>query len=192
MIRLFVGLDLPPDLAERLSQLAAGLPGARRIEPENLHLTLRFIGEIDEAAAAELDLALTRLHAAPFRLSLAGLGLFGDRRHAHTLWRGLAPSPALRQLANRIEATATRLGLPGEARRFAPHITLARLRATPPERLQRALAAAPPPETLAVEAFTLFQSHLSPHGAQYQRLVSYPLSAPESAPGGLSGAGAFE
>ncbi|MFD2232495.1 RNA 2',3'-cyclic phosphodiesterase [Phaeospirillum tilakii] len=192
MIRLFVGLDLPGDLAERLAGLTAGLPGARRIEPENLHLTLRFVGEIDEATAADLDLALTRVEAAPFTLTLTELGLFGDRHRARTLWRGVEASPPLRRLAGRIEAAATRVGLAAETRRFTPHITLARLDSVRPERLQRALAVPPPPETLAVEAFTLFQSHLSPHGAQYERLVSYPLTAAGSVPGGLSGGGAFE
>jgi len=192
MIRLFVGLDLPPALAERLAGLAAGLPGARRIEPENLHLTLRFIGECDEATAADLDLALTRIEAAPFPLTLTELGLFGDRRRAHTLWRGLAPSPALHQLAHRIETAVVRLGLPAEPRRFTPHITLARLSSTSPNRLQCALALPLPPETLTVESFTLFQSHLSPRGAQYERLVHYPLNGSLSAPGRLSGAATIE
>lgn len=192
MIRLFVGLDLPPDLAERLTAGSNGVPGARWIEPANLHLTLRFAGEIDETIAEDLHDALGRIEQAPFSLTLAGLGVFGSRRRAHALWRGVERSDALDLLARRVEAAAVRAGLPPEPRRFVPHITLARLSAdAAPERVQRWLEGPPPPETLAVERFTLFQSRLRHGGSDYDRLTTYALGTGNAARGGLSDADAF-
>ncbi|SEH52435.1 RNA 2',3'-cyclic phosphodiesterase [Magnetospirillum fulvum] len=192
MIRLFVGLDLPPDLAERLTASNGGVPGARWIEPRNLHLTLRFAGEIDETSAEDLHDALCRVEQAPFTLTLGGLGLFGSRRRAHALWRGIERSEALDLLARRVEAASIRAGLPPEPRRFVPHITLARLSAgATPERVQRWLETLPPPETLAVDRFTLFQSRLGQGGAEYDRLTTYALGTGNAVRGGLSDADAF-
>jgi len=172
VIRLFVGLDLPPDLAERLTAGNGGVPGARWIEPRNLHLTLRFAGEIDETRAEDWHEALSRIEQAPFSLTLAGLGLFGSRRRAHALWRGIERSEALDLLARRVETAAVRAGLP-------------------PERVQRWLETLPPPETLAVDRFTLFQSRLGQGGAEYDRLTTYALETGNAVRGGLSDADAF-
>lgn len=192
MIRLFVGLDLPPDLADRLTAGGCGVPGAKWIEPRNLHLTLRFAGEIDETSAEDWHDALGRIEQARFTLTLAGRGVFGSRRRAHALWRGIERSDALDQLARRVETAAIRAGLPPDPRRFVPHITLARLGAgTPPERVQRWLETIPPPETLAVDRFTLFQSRLGQEGSEYGRLTTYALGTGNAVRGGLSDADAF-
>src|SRR5260221_6025645 len=127
MLRLFVGIEFPPELKLRLSLLETALPGARWIDPGNLHLTLRFIGEITEDIAADVDEALAQLRARRFSLQLAGTGVFGGNR-PHTLCVGVERDPDLVRLRDKIEQALIRVGLAPEQRRFAPHVTLARLR----------------------------------------------------------------
>lgn len=177
MIRLFTAIELPAELAERLAAQGVGLPGARWVAAHNLHLTLRFIGEVDEAAAEEIHAQLLAVTAPPFTLTLAGLGLFGDRHRAHTLWQGVERSAALALLAGRVDAAVVRAGLPPEPRKFAPHISLARIKDSPPGRIQAFIAAAPShrAETVAVDGFALFRSILGRHGPEYDVLERYPL-----------------
>lgn len=177
MIRLFVGLDLPPDLAETLAGLGCGLPGARWVPARNLHLTLRFIGEIDEAAAEEIHHQLARVAAESFALTVAGLGLFGDSRHAHTLWAGIERSEPLARLAGRVDAAVVRAGQKPEPRRFTPHVSLARLKGCDPAQIQAFIAGAPMvrAEAVPVGDFVLFRSVLGRGGPEYDVLERYPL-----------------
>src|ERR1700693_6334684 len=99
MLRLFVGIGLPPDLKLRISLLCTGVPEARWVDAGNFHLTLRFIGEVDEGVASDIDAALLRLRARRFDLALAGVGSFGDRM----LWVGGDKRPALHHLRNKID-----------------------------------------------------------------------------------------
>src|SRR5579862_1260967 len=127
MLRLFVGIGFPPELKLQLSLLCSGIPNARWVDPGNLHLTLRFIGEISEGRAADVDEALAELTARRFTLQLAGTGVFGGAR-PHALWVGVERSPELVKLRDKIEQALIRIGLMPEPRKFAPHVTLARLR----------------------------------------------------------------
>src|SRR6185503_8419300 len=102
MLRLFVGIDFPPELKLRLSLLCTGVPGARWVDPGNFHLTLRFIGEITEGIAADVDEALARIKAPRFTLLLAGTGVFGGNR-PRALWVGIERNPELVKLRDRIE-----------------------------------------------------------------------------------------
>src|SRR5207248_8222181 len=113
MLRLFVGIGFPPELKLRLSLLCSGLPGAKWVDPGNLHLTLRFIGEIAEDVAADVDEALARLKAHPFTLQLAGTGIFGGNK-PRALWVGVARDPALVSLRDKIEQALIRTGLEPE------------------------------------------------------------------------------
>lgn len=179
MIRLFVALDFPIDVRERLAGLGGGVPGARWTDAENLHLTLSFIGEVPEDRAADLSVELAAVRGAPFDLTLDGVGSFGSGRGARVLWAGVSPSEALSQLQGRIESAITRLGLPVDGRRFTPHVTLARLSRAPTERVGRFLAerglfrAGPFP----IDHFTLYQSLRGKEAAVYRPLRVYPLSA---------------
>ncbi|EME69386.1 2'-5' RNA ligase [Paramagnetospirillum caucaseum] len=177
MIRLFVGIGFDDDLTARIAALQQGLPGARWIAPANLHLTLRFIGEVDEEVAEEIHHGLKTLAEPPFALTLSGLGLFGDRHQAHTLWLGVERSAALSRLAARVDGAVVQAGGRPEPRRFNPHVTLARLKDTPPGRIQDFMDATGPfrEDHLAVERFTLFRSTLGRQGAQYDALEHYPL-----------------
>lgn len=177
MIRLFVALDFPEEVRQRLAGLGGGVPGARWTEAENLHLTLRFIGEVPEDQAAEIDDALSQVSAPAFDLVLDGVGVFGSSRNARILWAGVERSDALSHLQSKVESALVRCGLPAEERKFSPHITLARLKDAPKDRIgrfieERGLFRAGP---IRMEHFTLYRSHLGKGAAVYEALREYPL-----------------
>jgi len=177
MLRLFVGIEFPPELKLELSLLCSGVPGARWVDPGNLHLTLRFIGEITEDLAADVDEALAELKARRFTLQLAGTGVFGGNK-PHALWVGVERHPDLVRLRDKIEQALIRTGLAPEQRRFAPHVTLARLRDPVLDALGHFLAthaqfrAAP----LPVEHFSLIASFPTKAGSVYEDQADYPLT----------------
>src|SRR5712692_4349502 len=140
MLRLFVGIEFPPELKLGLSLLETAIPGARWVDAGNLHLTLRFIGEIPEDLAADVDEALARLKPRRFTLQLAGAGIFGGNK-PHAVWVGVERHPDLVRLRDKIEQALIRTGLAPEQRRFAPHVTLARLRDPALDQLGHFLAA---------------------------------------------------
>jgi 2'-5' RNA ligase len=169
MIRLFVGLALPDSLKQRLATLSGGLPNARWTPPGNLHLTLRFIGEVGEIMAEDIDESLRRIRAPAFDLEIGGLGTFDGGRRAYQLWVGARRSPALMHLQEKIESAVVRAGCPPERRRFQPHITLARLKDPPLGRLKDYIAGDNLFQAaLTVSSFTLFSSHLG-HGTPFYR-----------------------
>ncbi|MFC7332446.1 RNA 2',3'-cyclic phosphodiesterase [Rhodocista pekingensis] len=178
MIRLFVGLPLPEPSRDRLSRLGPGFPGARRVPPENFHLTLRFIGEVDEGTAQDIDAALDLVTAPPFPLMLEGLGQFGRGGRPRALWAGVARSEALAHLRDKVESAVVRAGQPAEERKFMPHVTLARLTAEAPAHkvgrfiAENGLFREGP---LTVDRFVLFESVLGKGGSIYHELRSYPL-----------------
>jgi 2'-5' RNA ligase len=183
MIRLFVAIDLPEAQRLSLSAISGGIPGAKWIRPEQLHLTLRFIGEVDNALFRDIASALGAIRAPAFELSVAGVGHWGDKRRAKVLWAGVRPSPLLLRLQSKIETALTRLGLEPERRKFHPHITLARLNGDSPNRIadffwrNGDLALAP----FVVEQFVLYSSLLGASGALHRPEAAFPLAAPLAA-----------
>ena len=177
-MRLFVALDLPWSLKQRLALLAGGIPGARWVPTENYHLTLRFIGETQKYRAEEIDAALFALRARGFPLTLAGIGTFAKGGRAISLWAGVERTQALDHLQNKIETALQRVGLEPERRRFAPHVTLARLDAVAEARLAGFVQAHNlfRAEPVAVEHFTLFSSRLGKEQAVYTPEVEYELA----------------
>ncbi len=176
MIRLFVALALPDHVAEGLFLLQGGVPGARWSQREQLHLTLRFIGEVDGRDAVAIDDALEAIRGLRFMLELKGVGEFGGK-NPRALWAGIRDDTAARRLQRKIESALQRVGLPAEERKFAPHITLARLRAAPRDRVitflaTHALYASP---SFEVNAFILYSSHMTPNGSLYRPERSYAL-----------------
>jgi RNA 2',3'-cyclic 3'-phosphodiesterase len=173
VLRLFVAIALPPELKLAVSLLCSGVPSARWVDAGNLHVTLRFIGEVDEGAASDIDEALARIAAPRFTLALAGVGHFGTRM----LWVGVERQPALIHLYEKVESAIVRLGFEPEGRRYAPHVTLARLKGPADPRLQAFLAehalfrAAP----FAVDRFSLVASTLTKSGAIYEDQADYAL-----------------
>ncbi|MBM3565513.1 MAG: RNA 2',3'-cyclic phosphodiesterase [Alphaproteobacteria bacterium] len=177
-MRLFVALPLPDDAHRRLAALQSGVPGARWVDAANLHLTIRFLGEADRHAAEDLNLELAGIRAPAFGVQLSGVGFFDRGRYAHTLWAGVEKSEPLFFLRDKIESAAVRAGFAPEGRKFTPHVTLARLKDVPTERLgpyietRHGFAAGP----YAVTHFTLFESRQGGDGPHYEPLADYPLA----------------
>jgi 2'-5' RNA ligase len=176
MLRLFVGIGFPPELKLRLSLLCSGVPGAKWVDPGNFHLTLRFIGEIGEDVAADIDDTLSRLRARRFTLLIAGTGVFGGEK-PRSLWAGVERSPEIAGLRDKVELAMIRIGLPPEPRKFSPHVTLARLRDPPIDKLREFLVAHEQfrADPLRVEAFSLIASFQTKSGSVYEDQADYPL-----------------
>ena len=177
MIRLFAALELPETVRDRLSALEGGVPGARWASDEQLHLTLRFIGEVDGNVANDIDDALAGIRAPRFTLELAGVGEFGGKK-PRALWAGVRANDSLLHLQKKIETALQRIGLPAEERKFSPHVTLARMRSAPHEKVvqfltHHALLASGP---FPVERFVLFSSQLGSGGSVYHAERTYPLT----------------
>ena len=176
MIRLFIAVDIPEPVRLRLSLLQGGVPGARWSPSENLHLTLRFIGDVDGAAADDVDGVLCGLSAHGFDLTLKGAGEFGGRE-GRSLWAGVAASEGLLRLVAKIESALQRMGLKAETRKFTPHVTLARLKDAPLAKVQEFVAHHSLFDSgqFGVKAFGLYSSHQSSKGSVYRLENSYAL-----------------
>ncbi|ACH37138.1 2',5' RNA ligase [Citrifermentans bemidjiense Bem] len=171
MPRLFVAIDLPEEIKASLSQLSCAVTGARWVAPSEIHLTLRFIGDVDPQTVSKIEKALSAVQFPSFPLRVAGVGHFPARGYPRVLWVGLEPHPELIALQQRIESALQPAGVSPEDRPFSPHITLARLKETPPaavaafESLHRGLAYPPFPAT----EYVLYSSVLTPKGAIHRK-----------------------
>jgi 2'-5' RNA ligase len=176
-MRLFVALALPDEVRARLAGMAHGVPKARWVAPENLHLSLRFIGEVDGAQAQDADAALAQLSAPAFTLTLTGVGQFGAGDKTRSLWVGVEDCAELTRLQGKIERALQRAGLAPEGRKFKAHVTLARFNGNPGGKLHDYLAglALFRSQPFAVREFILFSSFLSHTGAIYRPEATYPL-----------------
>ncbi|HBG08189.1 MAG: 2'-5' RNA ligase [Geobacteraceae bacterium GWC2_58_44] len=132
MPRLFVAIDLPGHVKAALSGFAAELPVARWVGAEELHLTLRFIGEVDQESCSAIKSALSAISFSAFPLTLCGVGHFPPGRHPRVLWVGMEPCEGLMQLQQDVELALMEVGIAVDERPFSPHITLARLKETVP------------------------------------------------------------
>lgn len=181
MYRLFVAVDLPEEIREELSAICFGLPGAKWVKKEQIHITLRFIGEVDGGVFRDIREELAEIKGKPFTLKVKGTGSFPPGKKPHVLWAGLEGTDELHRLKTRVDNRLSSLGLEPEKRKFSPHVTLARLRKTPPQRVFRFLAehslfALP---EFTVEEFHLYSSVLNSEGAIHQIEATYPLTGPE-------------
>jgi len=176
MPRLFTALEIPRDASLSLSLLRGGLPGARWIDTENYHITLRFIGDVEGHVADEVANALDRVRRPSFNLTLSGVGAFGSKK-PHSVYAAVVPSPELLALQAEIERICQRLGLPADPRKFVPHVTLARLRNTSPVDLARYLSSRGNFAALPykVGRFVLMSSRDSVGGGPYIVEEAWPL-----------------
>lgn len=179
MHRLFVALRPPRAIRERLLGLAGGVPGARWQDDDQLHLTLRFIGEAGTHAAEDVAAALGSVRHAPLELRLDGCGMFDSRGRPNALWAGVAPREPLAALHRKVDQAIVRAGLEPERRAYLPHITLARMSGSAGP-VDRWLAehAALSSEPFAIDAMILFESRLGHGGASYEPVERYPLTGP--------------
>jgi len=177
--RLFTGIEVPEHVSLALSLKRGGLHGARWIDPENYHITLRFIGDVDHAIAQEVTDAIDRVaHSEAFNLRISHLGSFGGDK-PRALYAGVDQNPAMQRLQAAQERVLQRLGLEPDGRKFVPHVSLARLRGTAAEDLARFMAFAGRFEPLEfrVDRFVLFSSRDMVGGGPYLVEQAYPLAA---------------
>ncbi len=177
MYRLFVAIDPPEETIQSLQEIGVSLPGARWNEADQIHLTLRFIGEVDGGVFRDIQEALAGVAVEPFEVTPKGVGFFPPRKNPESLWVGVEEHEPLIHLRNRIESALVRAGVKSESRRFFPHIALARLKNTPPSKVvgflsENALFKLPP---FAVTEFCLYSSFLSSDKALHQVEEVYPL-----------------
>jgi 2'-5' RNA ligase len=173
-MRLFVGLRPPLAIREQLMSTMEGVPDARWQHDEQLHITLRFIGDVEPPQAEDVALALTGVAIAPLTLRIKGVGAFRTRGQVRALWARITPREPLTALHKKIDQALIRIGLAPEGRAYLPHITLARMkgRATPAEQWladHGALSS----EAFVIDHMLLFESHLSPAGADYEAIARY-------------------
>ena len=178
MPRLFTALEIPSPLAFSLSLLRGGLPGARWVDPENYHITLRFIGDIDQRTADEVGTALMRVDKPRFNLTIGGLDALGGNK-PHSIVAAVKPSKALQDLQAEHERIIQRMGLEPERRKFRPHVTLARIKGVSEADAAVYLALrgdfrTPP---FPVGRFVLLSSRDSNGGGPYVMEEAYPLAA---------------
>jgi 2'-5' RNA ligase len=178
MPRLFTALEIPADIGQSLALLRGGLPGARWVEPENYHLTLRFIGDVDDVVAHEIVSLLGRVRRGAFELRLDGLFTFGGRK-PRAVVATVAPAQPVMELQAEHERLMQRMGFEPEGRKYIPHVTLARLRDTSSRKVADYLAmrAAFRSPVFFVARFVLFSSRASTGGGPYVVEAAYPLAA---------------
>jgi 2'-5' RNA ligase len=173
MHRLFVAIRPPEPIRDLLIDAMDDSADFRWQDEAQLHLTLRFIGEVERPLAEDIAAALTAIRAPAFNLRIKGTGSF-DQRNGGALWAGVEPREPVAALAARIERTCQSAGLEAERRAFHPHITLARWKGRRTRAfLERHGGLASDP--FEVDAFVLFESRLSRHGAHYEEVERYPL-----------------
>jgi 2'-5' RNA ligase len=185
MPRLFTGLELPQSVRTRLSLVRAPLPGARWIEPEDFHITLRFAGDIDNRVADEFAGFLDDIEMAPFDVSISSVGFFGGRM-PRVIWAGVEGGAALTNLQKAHERAARRAGLEPDPQTFTPHVTLARLKGTRPEAVARFLSSRGGlrSEPFKVDRFALFSAKPGSGGGPYVVEHAYQFGM---GPAGLRG-----
>lgn len=190
MPRLFTGLELPSDIGLSLGMLRGGLPGARWIEPENYHITLRFIGDVDDRVAEDVAVLLGQVKRPGFELRLDGLNSFGGRRPRAVIACVPAVAP-LMELQAEHERVMRRIGLEPEGRKYTPHVTLARLRQSSSRQVADYLAERGPFRSppFRIGRFVLYSARASIGGGPYLVEAAYPLALeagnqePDSKPG---------
>ncbi|MDP2411359.1 MAG: RNA 2',3'-cyclic phosphodiesterase [Pseudolabrys sp.] len=178
MPRLFTGIEIPPSVGDALAMLRGGLPGARWIDPENYHVTLRFIGDVDDVTAQEIALELGRVRRGAFDLHLEGLTSFGGRKPRAVI-ASVPPSQPLMELQAEQERLMRRIGLEPEGRKYTPHVTVARLRESSSIEVAQYLAERGYFRTAAfrVPRFVLYSARASTGGGPYVVEAAYPLTA---------------
>ena len=175
-MRLFVALSIPDSVASSLMLLQGGVPGARWQAREQLHLTLRFVGEVDGRDTRALEDALAGIDAPAFELQMHGVGQFGNKQ-PHALWAAARRNDLLEHLQRKVDAAIRRVGQPQDAHKFMPHVTLARLRHPELEKMREWLTAHAlyTSDEFTVRAFCLYSSKLTSDGSVYRIEQEYPL-----------------
>lgn len=192
-MRLFVAIDLDPEILKRVARFAEGVqslaPDVRWTPAESWHITLKFIGEVNDKDVEKVKAQLAKVGAAPSSIQFRGTGFFPTPRSARVFWAGVQGDSSLSALAESVDRLLGAIGIPFEERAFTPHLTLARSGSGRPSRekadrannrfarLQQRLAKLPEADfgTMTAREFILYQSKTSPKGAEYTKLARYEL-----------------
>ncbi|HEV7342211.1 MAG TPA: RNA 2',3'-cyclic phosphodiesterase [Sphingopyxis sp.] len=174
--RLFVALRPPRPVRDLLRSAMHGISAARWQDDDQLHLTLRFIGEVDRHRAEDIAAALGALHAPAIMARIAGVGMFERRGWPHTVWAGVEPAAALAGLHRKVDQSLARVGIAAETRTFMPHITLARLnRSAGPVAPFLALHSDLASAAFLFDHVILYESEMGHGGSRYHPVARYPL-----------------
>lgn len=178
MIRLFTGLSLPPTIVARLQILSGGVPGARWVVPANFHITLSFVGEVDEGTAADIDAALEEVSLPGFTLRLDGFGHFKRGDDPTTLYAAVTGPAEFLNMKEKINRALERAAAPYDTRKYTPHVTLAYLKHADTAKIADFVEGHSPfrTEPFDVTSFHLYQSHATKNGSVYEILRTYPLN----------------
>ena len=193
-MRIFIGIDLDPEVRTRIERFLEGVEGfapeARWVRPESLHITLKFIGEQPPERVEAVTERLRRVESSAFEIRAAGHGFFPTAKAPRVFWIGIHTGPQLAELAKSIDIATAELGVPREDRPYSPHLTLARAgRSGSPKRrkgdrpnaifaaLEKRLSAMGELDfgTMMAHEFILYQSQLSPAGSKYTKLQRFPI-----------------
>jgi 2'-5' RNA ligase len=176
MHRLFVAIRPPAPIRDLLIDAMDDSPDFRWQDDGQLHLTLRFVGEVDRPLANDIAAALSRIRSDRFELRIADVGRF-EQRNSGALWAGVEPKTPVAALAAKVERVCQLAGLEPERRAFHPHITLARWKGRRTREVKDYLErhGGLSSDAFTVDEFILFESHLSKHGAHYEAVAAYPL-----------------
>ncbi len=176
-MRLFVGVEIPGDIAADLYPLARGIKGLDAQTPENMHITLKFIGNVDPGLAAEIDQALAQVSFEPFDLQVRGLNVFASSRKIRIFWAGIKDQPALHRLAHRVENALLALDeCPDmDMRKFTPHITLGRNRDAARATIEQTVAdhVDLTSRVFTIDRFCLYESHSTSDGPEFRVIAAY-------------------
>ena len=176
MARLFVAIEISDPVKDVLSRLQTGLKGAKWVSRENLHLTIRFLGDVSENEVEDIDAALREIRYKPFSLEFQGLDVFSSGERVRSLWIGISSKVEIAYLKKRVDGTLFRVGVRPDTRKYVPHVTLARLRGRQ-QKLSHYFETVDPQTRVSVDvkALTLFSSYLGRKGAVYSPVFRYPL-----------------
>ncbi|TKB26967.1 RNA 2',3'-cyclic phosphodiesterase [Desulfopila sp. IMCC35006] len=177
MIRLFIAIDIAETVRREVEGMGRSIPNARAVPTDQLHLTLKFIGEVDGARFLDIQEALQDIRGPRFVLALKGVGIFAPRDIPRILWAGIEPVQPVVTLRNAIERTLAAIEVPRDRKKFTPHLTLARLNHCSVTRLHQFLAgnAFFQSSEFAIDSFHLYSSKLTQKGAQHTLESSYQL-----------------
>ncbi len=176
-MRLFVALQLPEEIQQRVATLRGGIPEAKWIPEGNAHITLSFLGEVPNSELPDIGAALGRIRHPEFQINLEGVDVFGNNKRARILWAGVSTSEDLQRLQQKVATALENAGFQFEDRRFKPHVTLARIHLSSYERVRQYLSdnALFKTDQVPIKNFTLFSSHLAHSGAIHTEEIIFDL-----------------
>jgi len=178
MLRLFIAVDVPDDIRTLMCGMGGSIPGARAVPADQLHLTLKFLGDTDSGLLPDIKDALAEIEFPLFTICLKRVGHFPPRGNPRVLWAGIDPVMEVTALRNKVEKALAGIGIERDPRKFSAHVTLARLKNSPLNRVTQFLAGnsffETPPFT--VREFLLYSSSLTARGAAHTVLAAFPLT----------------